>query len=194
MDMRKEDRRVRKTKKALREGLAELLMEKSIQNITVRELVDRVDVHRSTFYANFKDIYDLYEQMEDLVIEEVGEILSVEYDLDAKVFFGVLFRYVMENKKMCRLIFGEHANGTVFNRIVSLFKASCVACWCREFNLAEAPEGMEAYAHFFLSGSLGVVGEWVASDFQRPAEELMAMLIALDDGFRAFIRGKFAGV
>ena len=56
----KEDRRVRKTKKALREGLIELLNEKSIQSITVRELTDKVDIHRSTFYANFKDVYELY--------------------------------------------------------------------------------------------------------------------------------------
>ena len=48
----KEDRRVRKTKKALRESLAELLAEKSIQYISVRELTDKADVHRSTFYAN----------------------------------------------------------------------------------------------------------------------------------------------
>jgi len=56
----KEDRRVRKTKKALREGLAELLTQKSIQKITVRELTDKVDIHRSTFYANYEDIYDLF--------------------------------------------------------------------------------------------------------------------------------------
>jgi len=195
MDMdRKEDRRVRKTKKALREGLAELLMEKDIQHITVRELVDKADVHRSTFYANYKDIYDLYKQMEDLVIEEVSEILSMEYDLDTKVFFGVLFRYMADNKKVCCLILGEHGNGAFFKRIANLIKASCVACWCREFNLAEAVEGMEPYAHFFLSGSLGVVGEWAAGNFERPAEDVMIMLAELDDSFREFIRGKFACV
>ena len=55
----KEDKRVRKTKRALRLGLAELLAEKSIQNITVKELSDKVEINRSTFYANFTDIYDL---------------------------------------------------------------------------------------------------------------------------------------
>jgi len=188
----KEDRRVRKTKKALREGLAELLMEKSIQHITVRELTDKADVHRSTFYANYKDIYDLYKQMEDVVIQEVSEILSAEYNLDTQVFFGVLFRYMAENKKVCRLILGEHANGAFFNRISNLFKASCVACWCREFGLTDVAEALEPYAHFFLSGSLGVVGEWATGGFERPEEELMAMLAELDDNARRFIEGKFA--
>ena len=188
----KEDRRVRKTKKALREGLAELLMEKSIQHITVRELTDKADVHRSTFYANFEDIYDLYRQMEDVVLQEVSEILSVEYDLDARAFFGILFQYIADNKKVCRLILGEGASGTFFNRISNLFKDLCVACWRREYNLTNVAGEMEPYAQFFLSGSLGVVGEWVASDFEQPTEELMAMLVDLDHHFRQFIKDKFA--
>ena len=45
----KVDRRVRKTKAQLREGLAHLMLEKSIKEITVKELVDKVDINRSTF-------------------------------------------------------------------------------------------------------------------------------------------------
>ena len=45
----KVDRRVRKTKSQLREGLARLMLQKSIKEITVKELVDEVDINRSTF-------------------------------------------------------------------------------------------------------------------------------------------------
>ena len=187
-----EDRRVRKTKKALREGLAELLMEKSIQDITVKELTDKADVHRSTFYANFKDIYDLYSQMEEVVLREIRDIISDEYNLDTKVFFGVLFRYIVENKQVCRLILGKNANSAFLSRISDLFKGSCVACWRREYNLPNATEEMEPYAQFFLSGSLGLVGEWVSHNFEQPVEELMMILVDLDDAFRPFIKSKFA--
>jgi len=193
MDMhRKEDRRVRKTKKALREGLAELLMEKSIQQITVSELTEKADVHRSTFYANFKDMYDLYKQMEDMVIQDISDLLSRAYALDTKEFLSTLFRYINENKKVCRLILGEHASSTFFNRISGLFKDSCVDCWRREFRLTGEPEEMEPYAQFMLSGSLHMVGEWVASDFARPIEELMTMLGEIDACFGQFIKSKFA--
>ena len=40
----KVDRRVRKTKAQLRRGLARLMQEKSINEITVKELVDEVDI------------------------------------------------------------------------------------------------------------------------------------------------------
>jgi len=188
----KEDRRVRKTKKALREGLAELLGEKSIQHITVKELTDKADVHRSTFYANFKDVYDLYKHVEDVVIQEISDILSAEYNFDSRAFFGVLFRYIADNKKVCRLVLGEHVNSTFFNRISNLLEDSCVDCWRKEHKLTVAKETLKPYAHFFLSGSLGVVGEWAASDFERPVEELMILLAEMEAAFRRFIKSKFA--
>ena len=53
---KKVDRRVRKTKSQLRKGLARLLQEKSIGEITVKELVEEVDINRSTFYLHYSDI------------------------------------------------------------------------------------------------------------------------------------------
>ena len=188
----KEDRRVRKTKKALREGLADLLMEKSIQNITVRELTDKADVHRSTFYANFNDIFDLYNQVEDVVIQELGAILSAEYDFDTRAFFGVLFRYIADNKKVCRLVFGGNVNSSFYNRIFGMLKESGIDCWRREYNLTAPAEAIEPYVYFFLSGSLGLVGEWVASGFERPAEELLILLADIEDSFRLFVKNKLA--
>ncbi len=61
----KVDRRVRKTKAQLREGLAHLMLEKSIKEITVKELVDEVDINRSTFYLHYADIYQMLQQIEE---------------------------------------------------------------------------------------------------------------------------------
>jgi len=188
---KKEDRRVRKTKKALRETLAELLMEKSIQNITVKELTDKADVHRSTFYANFKDIYDLYSQMEDFVIQEVSDMLSAEYDFDTRVFFGVLFKYISDNKKVCRLLLGGSVNNTFINRISEMIEESCVYCWREEFRLTAETEAIKPYANFFLSGSMGVVGEWATNNFERPIEDVMIMLAEIENIFRQFVKNKF---
>ena len=57
------DRRVRKTRAQLRQGLAELLKEKSLKEITVKELVEKVDINRSTFYLHYADIYDIDEEV-----------------------------------------------------------------------------------------------------------------------------------
>ena len=70
MGTEKLDRRVRKTRRQLREGLAHLLEEKSIRDIKVKELVEEVDINRSTFYLHYSDIYDMLKQIEEELFQE----------------------------------------------------------------------------------------------------------------------------
>jgi len=53
------DRRVGKTRKALKEALTDLILEKGYEGVTVQDVIDRADVGRSTFYAHFVDKDDL---------------------------------------------------------------------------------------------------------------------------------------
>ena len=50
------DRRVRRTREQLKRALTQLLLEKPVREITVRELTDRADVNRGTFYAHYTDL------------------------------------------------------------------------------------------------------------------------------------------
>ena len=70
------DRRVRKTKSQLRAGLAQLMREKSIREITVKELVDKVDINRSTFYLHYSDIPGMLKEIEDEILEEMGRAIQ----------------------------------------------------------------------------------------------------------------------
>jgi AcrR family transcriptional regulator len=49
------DRRIEKTQRLLREALAGLIREKAYDGISVKEILDRANVGRSTFYMHFRD-------------------------------------------------------------------------------------------------------------------------------------------
>ena len=70
-DERNEDRRIRKTKKALRAALVRLLSRKSVAEITIKELTEEADVHRGTFYHHYRDAFDLKEQLEQEIRQEL---------------------------------------------------------------------------------------------------------------------------
>ena len=53
------DRRTQKTQNLLHEALAALIREKSYDSIVVKEILDRANVGRSTFYTHFRDKDDL---------------------------------------------------------------------------------------------------------------------------------------
>lgn len=56
---KKEDRRVRYTKQAIRDGFLRLLAEKPIEKISVTEICREADINRGTFYAHYSDPYEL---------------------------------------------------------------------------------------------------------------------------------------
>ncbi len=64
--------RVRMTKKMLRNAFTALLLEKPIQNISVRELCQRAGVNRGTFYIHYRDIFHLMESIENEIVAALG--------------------------------------------------------------------------------------------------------------------------
>ena len=60
-----QDRRIRKTRAVLKNALLSLMKEKSVKHITVKELCDRADINRGTFYLHYSDVFDMLEKIED---------------------------------------------------------------------------------------------------------------------------------
>ena len=187
---KKEDRRVRKTKKALRECLATLLAEKSIQSITVRELADKADVHRSTFYANFADIYDLFNHIEETLLSDLNDILASAHAFGAVECVVLLLQYISDHREMSRLVLGSSASDSFFNKISTLFNDSCVSYWQKAYGLVAPSDALEAYSQFLFSGYLGVIRQWVISGFARPKGELVTIISDIDKNFEQFVRCK----
>ena len=177
-----EDRRARKTKQALREGLAELLYEKKLQKITVKELVEKADIHRSTFYVNFHDIYDLYQHIEDVAIEEIKVIFQADYGLDD--FYRAILKYVSENKKTSGLFFNKIADNSFVDRLVELHLDSCIMNLHKEYGINITDEKLKPYMFPYItycfSGSIAVIGKWIMGELPHSSEEIVEMLCGID--------------
>jgi len=89
------------------------------------------------------------------------------------------------------MFLGKNVSSTFHNRLTDLFKEAYLACWRSENGFIGSTEEFEYYAHFYLSGSLAVVGKWADGDFQYPVEQLIKMLADIDDNFTDLIRSKF---
>ena len=70
------DRRIRRTKRLLRQALAELMNEKEFKDITVKEITERADLNRGTFYFHYTDTYDLKDKIENELIDVFRENLD----------------------------------------------------------------------------------------------------------------------
>lgn len=68
------DRRIRYTRYALQNALIVCMQQKPFNRITVREICETADINRSTFYMHYKDIYELLDEIEEQVYQEIDAI------------------------------------------------------------------------------------------------------------------------
>lgn len=76
----KNDRRVRRTRTAIHSAFLKLIFEKDMNKITIKELCERADINKSTFYLHYQDIYDLEEQFKEEISAKVCHII-LEYEV-----------------------------------------------------------------------------------------------------------------
>jgi len=55
-----EDRRIARTKAAIREALVALIEEKGFDALTVKDIATRANINRGTFYLHYKDKFDYF--------------------------------------------------------------------------------------------------------------------------------------
>ena len=68
----KEDRRITMTKRMLKNALTDMLKEKDIYHISIRELCERADVNRTTFYKHYGSQFELLDDMETDLLDRTA--------------------------------------------------------------------------------------------------------------------------
>lgn len=187
MTDKKTDRRTPKTRKAIFEGLAELLTEKELRNITVQELSDKVDIHRVTFYKHFMDIYDVYEQLEKLILSELI-LLITEYGekMNFEVYPAV-FKYIMDNPKYFKMIFSPHNTSTLYQKILKNVEGLNRMIWSEKYGVDIKDSLVTCVIRYHSNGCLAVIAGWVLNDFEESADFITKTLSELDKTTQAYL-------
>ena len=70
------DRRVLKTKRAIRTAFAKLMVTKDINDITIIELAETADINRKTFYNYYSGVYQVVEDIENDILKSYEKLLG----------------------------------------------------------------------------------------------------------------------
>ena len=174
MNKKTDDRRVRKTKRVLRQALAEILKTKSLKDVTVRELTDLADLHRGTFYIHYKDIYDLYEQIEIETLNEVRAILDNTVMEPYQLIYALL-KYMEENAALFQMLLGENGDTSFMRQLTDIIQEKCTAHLVELFPNTPHPI-LDAYACYVMSGCMGVVRRWSENGMINQPKQVALLL------------------
>ena len=177
----KQDRRIRKTKAQLRHGLARLMQKKSIKEITVKELVEEVDINRSTFYLHYTDIYDLLEKTELELKDELMNIISNEEPVPIEAtmpHITALFTFVADNRDIASALLGPNGDVAFISHIEQIIAGHCMD-FLRPY-MADSDSDRLGFANAFcITGCVGLIIDWMKHDFRETPEAMAKMAYTL---------------
>ena len=179
--MNDDDRRVRKTKKALYDALAKLLMKKKLQNITIRELTDAADIHRATFYAHYQDIYDLYEQIENSVISELNTIVSNDPTHSYDGLYVALIDFIYKNGVLCNMLMSGNGGLDFQKRVNQLLENNYLKIWLYEDGKTDISAEMRYFTAYHIQGCMSIINLWIEDNCNYPKKDILALLRKLND-------------
>ena len=174
---KKVDRRVIKTRRQLKKGLAALMKEKSVNQITVKELVEEVDIKRSTFYLHFKDIQDLLREIEENMEAQIKRAIEehpiVSGNENAFYFIEDMFRVLDEEREISKALIGPNGDMGFIHRIERIIKENSRGTLEKMF--PGKKEDLKYFYAFCLSGCLGLVKVWLNEGEEKSPEEMAQM-------------------
>ena len=178
MDGKKVDRRVRKTKRQLRQALTVLLQEKPIKDITVREIADMVDINRGTFYLHYKDVFDMLEQIENDIFEEFNDLIRAHPPAEDQgkplPLLTDVFTYFAANADMAIALMGPSGDQAFIDKLRDLVKERCFYDWMQVYSSSNSKNFAYFYA-FVVYGCIGLFQNWLETGMKETPEEMAAL-------------------
>jgi AcrR family transcriptional regulator len=172
-----EDRRVRRTRAALRDALLHLMTAKGYDAVTVQDLIDRADVGRSTFYAHYGDKADLlHELLAEMRATIEHDPANGGPDRRRPLRFSLrMFRHVQDQQDLLRALLGRPGGGVVVAEIEQLLTDLVRAELDALAHVCDHPRlPLDLVARAVVAAYLATLVWWVGDDFHHTPQEMDA--------------------
>ena len=145
------DLRTAKTERAIRSAFLELRAKKPLERITVKELCQRAEIHKSTFYDHYEDLYALSDALENQVLDSVLENLTHPEDLfdNPERFTRELFLAYCTQDALLHVLFSDGRGAGLVQKIQRGVKELAFA---RRPDLREDPVANIALSYAIYGG------------------------------------------
>lgn len=174
-----EDRRVRKTKKLMTKALAELLMQKPLSAISVREIAELADINRGTFYLHYRDIYDMASKLQDEIVEKFNRIVdSHSNNENTDELFPLLsdlFGLLAENAELARVLAGKNGDAAFLDKLKNIVREKCLGDARTMLNI-ESTDEFEYFYNYIVSGCIGVCSSWLTGGMRETPVQMAALV------------------
>lgn len=196
---KKDDLRVIKTRKLIKEAFYEVVKEKGFEKTTVSDIASRAMINRATFYLHYQDKSDLLRSLENEVLADIEQITKsvtreyIEtYKTEGETFPHILelLSYIQENIEFFLLTVHDDADLSFYNRMGAQIYNKVFE---DVFPELKADEIFSKYAPNMLVAVLGsILTKWIKTGMKESKEEMASfitrMILSLMPDFEKILK------
>lgn len=177
----KNNQRTRLSKILFKNALMDLLKEKgSINKVSVRELCDRAELNRSTFYAHYQEPKDLLMEIETELLDATEEHLKkigAENEIGAHKYILSFLQYIRQNDKPFRALLIDSTDPEFRSR----FMQQTIIQFVENLRIVLSKELEQYIFSYILNGSTGIIIQWIRSDYAADENEIVNLLFSINN-------------
>lgn len=173
---KKEDRRVTMTKRMLKDALTEMLRSQDIYHVSIRELCERADVNRTTFYKYYGNQFDLLADMENDLLVFLSDTIR-EHAANPEKIIEITCRYMEEHLEFGRLIVNNNVDPLFPQRLFSMDVIRNAVLM--NYRSLENEKLQEYLFNYIIYGTYRIFCLWLNKDQRESPEEIALLLMRL---------------
>lgn len=173
---KKEDRRVTMTKRLLKDALTDILRTEDIYHVSIRELCQRADVNRTTFYKYYGNQFDLLADMENDLLEFLVSTIREHAAHPVKII-ETICEYLESHLEFGRLIVNNNVDPLFPQRLFAqeILRESVM----QNYGTMPDETAQEYLFNYVIYGAYRIICLWINKEQREPPEEIAHLLIRL---------------
>ena len=184
------DRRVVKTKRAIKAAFAKLLTQKDINDITISDIAAEANINHKTFYNYYGGIYEVVGEIEDDIVRLIDkEVTGIGFQNSLQspyLIFEKLTKVINTDTDFFGYLLGMNANVSLESKIADLLKSKFKMFVLQDVEISELR--LNLMAEFIISGMVAVYRRWFNSDRSEPIETISKeMQLLAFEGLNGFL-------
>jgi AcrR family transcriptional regulator len=187
--MKKVDRRVTKTRKAILSAYLSLLQTKGVHAISVSDITEKADINRATFYAHYEDKQNLQEQIIKEILDDLEEAIEKDISKEEQNNFTLttlegIFIRMLENiyrhKEFYTVMLGNNGPSIFVDDLQHIIckytTKGLVTVHADKIDLI-VPEAI--YLSYVTSAQFGVIKYWIKNHYSETPLFMAQQLLLL---------------
>lgn len=178
MDEIKTDRRSRMTREMIKNALVELLQQQHISRISVKQLCEKADINRSTFYAHYSSPQGALDAITSEVLANLNNYIA-GFDGDSNVpinarILSEILEYARQNAGVFKVLVSENCSFEIKAAILNISAIMDGPVYSK-LGLRQK----EYVIEFFINGCVSLLKKWLNDDMPESPQEMAQLILAL---------------